>query len=61
MWDGADYDVLSDPQSDWGATVLDRLQLPDGATVLDAGAGTGRVTENLLTANAQVRVVAVYA
>jgi len=59
MWHGPDYDVLSDPQRSWGAAVLDRLDLRGGATVLDAGAGSGRVTESLLATNDEVRVIAV--
>ena len=48
QWDAATYDRVADAQTRWGANVLDRLHLPDGARVLDAGCGTGRVTELLL-------------
>jgi trans-aconitate 2-methyltransferase len=47
-WDGGAYDRLSDPQARWGRAVLDRLVLTGDETVLDAGCGSGRVTEELL-------------
>jgi len=47
-WDAATYDRVADAQTRWGVNVLDRLDLPSGARVLDAGCGTGRVTELLL-------------
>ncbi|GAC1341081.1 MAG: trans-aconitate 2-methyltransferase [Candidatus Dormibacteria bacterium] len=47
-WDGARYDQLADPMTRWGRAVLDRLTLTGGETVLDAGCGSGRVTEELL-------------
>ncbi len=46
-WDAAVYDRVADPQEAWGREVLDRLPLDGGETVLDAGCGTGRVTELL--------------
>jgi trans-aconitate 2-methyltransferase len=42
----------------WGAEVLGRLHPSPGDTVLDAGCGTGRVTELLLDRMADGRVVA---
>jgi trans-aconitate 2-methyltransferase len=42
----------------WGADVLTRLVLHGGETVLDAGAGSGRVTEMLLERLPTGRVVA---
>jgi trans-aconitate 2-methyltransferase len=42
----------------WGAEVLSRLPLSPGDTVLDAGCGTGRVTEMLLEKMAGGTVVA---
>ena len=42
----------------WGAAVLDRLALRGDETVLDAGAGSGRVTEMLLERVPNGRVVA---
>lgn len=47
-WDAADYDVRSLPMVRRGAAVIDRLDLAGDETVIDAGCGTGRVTELLL-------------
>ncbi len=47
-WDAATYDRVADPQVRWGAPVVDRLELRGDETVLDAGCGSGRVTELLL-------------
>ena len=44
-WNAAAYDRVADPQARWGAAVLDRLPLSGSETVLDAGCGSGRVTE----------------
>ena len=46
-WDGATYDRVADPMTRWGSNVLDRLPLRGDETVLDAGCGSGRVTEQL--------------
>ena len=46
-WDAATYDVVADPMTRWGAAVLDRLPLRGDERVLDAGCGSGRVTELL--------------
>jgi trans-aconitate 2-methyltransferase len=57
-WDAATYDRVADPQTRWGAAVLDRLPLIGDETVLDAGCGSGRVTERLLERLPTGRVVA---
>jgi trans-aconitate 2-methyltransferase len=46
-WDAETYDAISDPQFSWGMEVLDRLELDGDETALDAGCGSGRVTEEL--------------
>src|SRR5947208_15877721 len=58
-WDGATYDRISAPQARWGAVVLERLVLHGDERVLDAGCGSGRVTELLLERLPRGRVLAV--
>jgi trans-aconitate 2-methyltransferase len=57
-WNATAYDRVADPQARWGAEVLARLPLDGDETVLDAGCGTGRVTEQLLARLPRGRVVA---
>ena len=57
-WDAARYDKVSTPQARWGRVVLERLELTGDETVLDAGCGTGRVTEELLKVLPRGHVVA---
>lgn len=47
-WDAATYDRIADPMTRWGEAVLDRLVLEGDERVLDAGCGSGRVTERLI-------------
>lgn len=47
-WDAVAYDRLGSPMTRWGETVLGWLELDGDECVLDAGCGTGRVTERLL-------------
>ncbi len=58
-WDAATYDEVSDPQFEWGMEVLERLELRGDETVVDAGCGSGRVTERLLERLPEGRVIAV--
>jgi trans-aconitate 2-methyltransferase len=58
-WDAHTYDRVSEPQLEWAAAVLERLEgLPADATVLDVGCGTGRVTELLPDLVPEGRVLA---
>jgi trans-aconitate 2-methyltransferase len=58
-WDARTYDRSSEPQQAWAREVLSRLHgIPQDATVLDVGCGTGRVTEALLTLVPRGRVLA---
>lgn len=57
-WNATAYDRVADPQARWGAEVLGRLPLEGHEVVLDAGCGSGRVTELLLARLPRGRVVA---
>ena len=57
-WDARTYDRVADPMARWGAGVLDRLPLTGDERVLDAGCGSGRVTELLAARLPRGRVVA---
>jgi trans-aconitate 2-methyltransferase len=57
-WDGATYDRIAHPQARWGRAVLDLLELAGDQRVLDAGCGSGRVTEQLLDRFPGISVVA---
>ena len=57
-WDARTYDRVADPMTRWGAAVLDRLPLAGDERVLDAGCGSGRVTELLAERLPRGRVVA---
>ncbi|HWZ83602.1 MAG TPA: methyltransferase domain-containing protein [Terriglobales bacterium] len=56
-WNAADYHRLSAPQFYWGQRVLSELHLRGDECVLDAGCGTGRLTQLLLENLPQGRVV----
>ncbi len=58
-WDGATYDRISAPLERNGLTVLDRLVLRGDETVLDAGCGSGRVTQSLVKRLPRGHVIAV--
>jgi trans-aconitate 2-methyltransferase len=57
-WDAATYDRVAGPQTRWGTAVLDRLSLAGDERVLDAGCGSGRVTELLAARLPRGHVVA---
>jgi trans-aconitate 2-methyltransferase len=58
-WDAGTYDRVSAPQQEWAGEVIDRLELGGDESVLDAGCGSGRVTQMLLDRLPAGRVVAV--
>jgi trans-aconitate 2-methyltransferase len=58
-WDAETYDAISDPQFSWGMEVLERLDLRGDEAAIDAGCGSGRVTEQLLGRLPSGRVLAV--
>jgi trans-aconitate 2-methyltransferase len=57
-WDAATYDRVAEPQTRWGGIVLDRLPLDGDEMVLDAGCGSGRITEQLVGRLPRGRVIA---
>ncbi|HEX5148335.1 MAG TPA: class I SAM-dependent methyltransferase, partial [Candidatus Limnocylindrales bacterium] len=57
-WDARTYDRVAEPQTRWGRAVLDRLPLVGDERVLDAGCGSGRVTELLAARLPRGHVVA---
>lgn len=58
-WDAETYDAVSDPQFEWGMGVLERLELRGDELAVDAGCGSGRVTEELIERLPGGRVIAV--
>jgi trans-aconitate 2-methyltransferase len=58
-WNASSYDRVSDPQLAMARDVIDRLDLRGDERVLDAGCGSGRVTEALLERVPHGAVVAV--
>lgn len=58
-WDGRSYDRISGPMQALGQAVLDRLELAGDETVLDAGCGSGRLTEQLIERVPRGKVIAV--
>lgn len=57
-WNADAYDRVADPQTRWGLAVLQRLPLDGAERVMDAGCGTGRVTEALLAELPRGRLIA---
>jgi trans-aconitate 2-methyltransferase len=58
-WDAATYDRVSNPLVEMAEAVLERLPLRGDETVLDAGCGSGRVTQLLIERLPLGHVVAV--
>jgi trans-aconitate 2-methyltransferase len=58
-WDGSTYDRISGTMEALGLEVLDRLHLDGDELVLDAGCGSGRITEALIERLPRGRVIAV--
>jgi trans-aconitate 2-methyltransferase len=58
-WDGRSYDRISGPMEALGREVLQRLVLAGDETVIDAGCGSGRITQALLGRLPEGRVIAV--
>ncbi|HYM55969.1 MAG TPA: class I SAM-dependent methyltransferase, partial [Solirubrobacteraceae bacterium] len=58
-WDGNSYDRISGVMEALGRDVLGRLDLAGDEVVLDAGCGSGRITQALLERLPRGRVIAV--
>jgi trans-aconitate 2-methyltransferase len=58
-WDAEVYHRVSETQFRWGLEVLDRLPLEGDEVVLDAGCGSGRVTEVLVERVPDGRVIGI--
>jgi trans-aconitate 2-methyltransferase len=58
-WDGASYDRISQTMEKLGLDVLDRLELRGDEAVLDAGCGSGRITQTLIERLPRGRVIAI--
>jgi trans-aconitate 2-methyltransferase len=58
-WDGQLYDRVSGPMETLGLEVLERLELAGDELVLDAGCGSGRITEALIRRLPDGHVIAV--
>ncbi len=58
-WDAKTYDEISEPQYQWGLEVLERLAPQPAEAVIDAGCGSGRVSERLLERLPDGRLVCV--
>jgi trans-aconitate 2-methyltransferase len=58
-WDGKSYDRISGPMEALGREVLARLELRGDEVVLDAGCGSGRITQALIERVPRGKVIAV--
>jgi trans-aconitate 2-methyltransferase len=58
-WDAGEYERLSAPQTRWGVEVLGRVDVRGDEAAIDAGCGTGRVTELMLAKLPEGSVLAI--
>jgi trans-aconitate 2-methyltransferase len=58
-WDARAYDSVPQPQQQWGARILELIELSGDETVLEAGCGTGRDAALLLDRLPSGRIIAV--
>lgn len=58
-WNAASYHKVSGPQTSWGHKVLARLELRGDEHAIDAGCGSGRLTEALMARLPHGRLVAI--
>src|SRR3954467_13898883 len=58
-WNGAAYDRVSIPMERLGREVMDRVDLRGDEVVVDAGCGSGRLTEVLIERVPRGRVIGV--
>lgn len=58
-WDASTYDRVSDPHVRWATATVERFDPAGLGTILDAGCGSGRVTQLLLERFPDADVVAV--
>src|SRR3954447_8126986 len=58
-WDGAAYDRLSTPMEQRGREVMERRERRGDETILDAGCGSGRLTQLLIERVPDGRVIGV--
>jgi trans-aconitate 2-methyltransferase len=59
QWDGNSYDRISGTMEALGLAVLDRLELSGDELVVDAGCGSGRITQALIERLPHGRVIAI--
>ncbi len=57
-WNASSYEALANPMTRWGEEFLSKLDLRGDETAIDAGCGTGRVTEKLLERLPEGKVLA---
>ena len=58
-WNAASYHRVSGPQTAWGRRVLSRLTVRGDERVIDAGCGTGRLTDELMQMLPEGRLIAI--